>query len=84
MQYSEKIVAKVMNIAKRQYGNIYKNKSGVAVEARYNSGQMVFEINFNGGEGQSGFVKSGGGGYLSEFLGMASDVININKRRRIF
>jgi len=43
-QYTEDIVDKIMNIATRQYSNLYKRS--VAVNIGYNPSQMVFEINF--------------------------------------
>ena len=43
------IVGKVKEIVQRQYNRTHKNKSGAAMEIRYNSSQMVFEININGG-----------------------------------
>jgi len=44
VQYSEDITDKIMNIAARQYNNLYKRC--VTVNVGYNQSQMVFEINF--------------------------------------
>ena len=44
LQYSASATKKIMEIAQRQYGMIYKGD--VMVEIGYNPSQMVFEINF--------------------------------------
>ena len=69
------IVGKVTEIVQRQYSNVYKNKSGVAIALRYNSSQMVFEININEGI----FSQNDGG--LPELINRISSGI-IDKLRR--